>query len=308
MKTTTPFADIELFQRVVETGSIRAVAREFDVEPSSVSRRITRLESRLGTKLLERAQNRSRVTDAGTEYYERMRILLPQIEAAERLVAGEAETPKGLLRVNAAIDFGQRHVARWLLEFRERHPQVDVELSLSSRFIDLVAEGIDVAIRVGELSDSSLKAKKLANVPRVLVASPGYLASHGTPKSPLDLASHSHVFYSPRNRQQPLTLIGPDGRRHSVDRSGGVTINAVYSIAEAVKRGAGVHLGPRWAFQEAMEHGEVVELLPEYAQPGLPMNAVWAPTPLLPARTRRFIDFVAAAVREVPGLDVGPKR
>ncbi|MEL7537029.1 MAG: LysR family transcriptional regulator [Pseudomonadota bacterium] len=303
IKTDTPFANIQLFQRVVELGSIRAVARELNLEPSSVSRRIARLESRLGTTLLERVQNKSLVTDAGSDYYERMRVLLPQFEEAERLVAGDAELPKGLLRVNAAIDFGQRYVAQWLLDFRDKYPLVDVDLSLSSRFTDLVAERVDVAIRVGNLPDSALKARKLAEVPRVLVASPGYLAGKGTPVSPEELEAHSHVFYRQQNRQQPITMLGPDGRKHSIKRQGGITINAVYAIVDAVVRGAGLHLGPRWAFQQALDDGLVVEVLPEYQHQSFPMNAVWAPASLLPARTRAFIDFATVAVRSVQGLE-----
>ncbi len=298
-----PYEDIRLFQRVVELGSIRAAAREADVEPSSISRRMNRLEARLGSKLLERAQNRTRLSDAGAQYYEHMRVLLPQLEAVEARIAGEAETPKGLLKVNAAIDFGQRHVAGWLLEFQERHPALDVELSLSSRHVDLVAEGVDVAIRVGRLRDSSLKARRLAAVPRVLVAAPGYLEKHGVPGAPGDLEAHRHIFYSAANRQGALELIDTQGRTHKIKRTGRVTINAVYSLVEAVKRGCGIHAGPRWAFQEAIDEGAVVEVLPEYSQCAMTMSAIWAPAVLVPARIRAFVDFAAVEVRKIAGME-----
>lgn len=298
-----PFIDIRLFQRVSELGSIRSAAREAGVEPSSVSRRMTRLESRLGTKLLERAQNQTRLTDAGVRYYEHMRTLLPQIDAVENDVAGEAELPKGTLKVNAAIDFGQRHVAQWLLAFQERYAAVDVELSLSSRHVDLVAEGVDVAIRVGQLRDSSLKARRLAVVPRVLVAAPAYLARHGVPREPADLEEHAHIFYAAGDRRRPLVLIDGRGQEHRIDRKGKVTINAVYSLVEAVKRGCGIHAGPRWAFQNAIDCGEVVELLSEYKQHAMPMSAIWAPAAIVPARVRAFIDVAASEVRKIPGLE-----
>ena len=299
----SPFSDIELLLRVVELGSIRAVAREAELEPSSVSRRLTRLEKRLNTQLIDRARGRSEPTTAGRRYYEQMRALLGQIAAVESDVAGEAEQPKGLLRVNAPIDFGQRHVSGWLLEFAERHAEVDVLLTLSSHFVDLRAEGIDIAVRVGRLPDSSLKATKLADVPRVLVVSPAYLERHGVPAGPEDLAAMDHVFFAPGNRFQPLELKSPDGRTIRIERKGRVTINAVYSVVDAVKAGFGVHAGPRWAFQQAIDDGEVVELFPEFRQPSLPMNAIWSPAVLLPARVRAFVDFLRRSVRQVPGLE-----
>ncbi len=299
----TPFAEIELFLRIVELGSIRAAAREADVEPSSVSRRLTGLERRLGTQLIDRGQARSRPTPAGQRYYERMRSLLGQVAAVEADVAGEAELPKGLLKVNAPIDFGRRYVAGWLLEFAERHPDVDVELTLASGFVDLKAEAVDLAIRVGRLPDSSLKASKLADVPRVLVASPAYLARRGQPQRPEDLAHHDHVFFAASNRLQPLKLLAPDGTSVSIPRRGRVTINAVHSAVDAVRAGFGIHAGPRWAFQPALDAGEVVELFPAYRQPTLPMNAIWMPAVLLPARIRAFVNFLRERIRQVPGLE-----
>jgi DNA-binding transcriptional LysR family regulator len=302
MSSHNPFGDIALFLRVVELGSIRAAAREAGLEPSSVSRKVAALERRLKSKLLDRTQAKSHPTDAGERYYQQMRLLLPQIEAVESGVSGEAAEPKGLLRVNAPIDFGQRHVTQWLLDFRKQYPKVDVQLTLSSNFVDLITEGIDIAIRVGQLKDSALKARKLADVPRVLVASPAYLASRGTPMSPAELSQHEHVFFSPANRQHPLLLTGPDGSAYQVERHGGVTINAVHSVVRAVEDGFGIHAGPRWAFYDALQKGSVVELLPDYHQPVMPMNALWSPAVMQPARVRAFIDFIRDAALNVKGL------
>ncbi len=299
---SSPYRDIEWFQRVVELGSIRAAALEAGVEPSSVSRMLTRLEKRLNTRLLDRAHGRARATPAGMRYYEQMRSLLAQISAVESDVAGDAELPKGLLKVNAPIGFGDRFVARWLLEFAAENPAVDVQLTLSSQFVDLRAEGIDLAVRIGRLPDSSLKASKLADVPRVLVASPDYLERNGMPTKPGDLAQHDHVFFVPSNRNAPLRLRGPDGTVHEVKRRGRVTVNAIHAIVEAVEAGFGVHAGPRWAFQASIDAGKSVEVLPGYSMPSMPMNAVWSPAVLLPARIRRCVDFLRTSVRSVPGL------
>ncbi|MEM6463437.1 MAG: LysR family transcriptional regulator [Pseudomonadota bacterium] len=298
-----PFVELKFFLRVIELGSVRAVARESGVEPSSVSRRMTGLEGRLGTKLLERAHAKTRPTEAGRRFYDRIRVLLAQIDAVEAEIGGETETPRGLLRVNTTIDFGQIHASGWLLEFKRLHPPVDVELTLSARNIDLVAEGVDVAIRIGRQPDSALMSRSLAGVPRVLVAAPSYLKQRGLPVRPSDLSDHEHIFFLPETKYQPLRLTGPDGNTHDVHRRGGVTINAIMPVVEAVRQGFGIHLGPRWAFQQALQAGDVVEVLPDYTSPAMPMMAVWAPAVYVPARIRAFIDFAAQKVRSIPGLE-----
>ena len=297
-----PHAGFRMFLRVIELGSIRAVARESGLEPSSVSRSLSNLEARLSTKLLERAQGRTRPTDTGLAYYTRLRQLLAQFDGLEAEVRGEKDVPQGLLRVNASIDFGQQHVADWLLDFKQLHPAVDVELTLSARRIDLVAQGLDVAIRIGRQSDSSLMIRKLADNHRVVVAAPSYLEKRGTPQTPADLEEHDHIFFLPGNRQQSQILRDRDGQAHTVQRTGGITIDAIMAVVGAVKRGFGIHTGPRWAFHDALEKGEVVELLPDYEVEPMPMYIVWAPAVFVPARIRAFIDFVAEKVRHVPGL------
>jgi DNA-binding transcriptional LysR family regulator len=298
-----PYAELRLFLRVVELGTIRAAARELGLEPSSISRRLSGLEARLGTKLLERARAHTRPTEAGRRYYERLRALMAEIDALEADVAGEAERPRGLLRVNSTIDFGQLYLAGWLLDFKALHPGLDVELTLAAQRIDLVAAGVDVAIRVGAQPDSALKSRTLARAERVLVAAPAYLARRGVPTAPADLTDHDHIFFLSENRHQPLRLTGPDGTRHEIPRRGGVTINAVMSLVDAAKRGFGLHMGPRWALADALDRGEVVEVLPDYRHEPMPMMAVWAPAVFLPARIRAFVDFIADRVRALPGME-----
>lgn len=304
MNAQHPYWEVELFLRVIELGSIRAAAREANLEPSSVSRKLSALEHRLKSKLLDRTQARSQATDAGLRYYQKMRLLLPQLEAAEADIAGEALIPKGLLKVNASIDFGQHFVADWLYRFKRQHPKVEVQLTLASHQVDLVSEGVDLAIRVGELKDSSLKARKLADVPRVLVASHAYLDQRGMPTTPLELEEHEHVFFSPSSRQQPLLLKGPDGKTYRVQRKGSVSVNAVHSVVKAVELGFGIHAGPRWAFQASIDRGQVKELLPDFRQASMPMNAIWTPAVLMPARVRAFVEFAAEQVRTIKGLQV----
>jgi len=300
--TQDPFLSLRHFARAIELGSLRAVAREYGVEPSSISRSLTNLEARLAVQLLDRSQAKSRPTSAGQVYYAKLRHLLSQLDGLEADIRGERDVPSGLLKVNASIDFGQQHVAAWLLDFKDLYPKVEVELTLSARRVDIVAQGIDLAIRIGQQPDSSLVTRKLADNHRVIVASSDYLARKGTPMVPKDLEHHDYVHFLPGSRTTPLELIGPEGTLHKVQRSGGVTIDAIAVIVEAVKRGHGVHTGPRWAFQSALDAGEVVQVLPAFTAVALPIYATWAPAVFLPARVRAFVDFAANRAKLVPGL------
>lgn len=292
------------FLKVVELGSIRAAARALNQDPSGISRRITQLEQRLGTKLVDRSGNVTTATAQGQLYYERLSVIIDQLDALEAEVSGEDLVPGGLLRVTSAIDFGQEFVTDWLLDYRRMYPAVEFDLVLASGFVDLAQSGIDVALRVGNLPDSSLIAKKLADVPRTLVASPEYLRRKGTPAEPAELAHHDHVFFSPGNRQQPLELTGHDGTVVHIKRApGGVSINSVRSAVKAVVDGLGIHAGPLWAFSAHIARGDVVPVLPDYAQRQLPLYAVRQPSAIVPARISSFIRHVAERVRTVEGLN-----
>ena len=300
MATLDSYSTERTFLRIVELGSIRAAAREASVEPSSLSRKLARLEVRLGTQLIDRAAQRP--TDAGQLYYNKMRALLSQIDALEAAVAGDAGTPQGTLRIGASIDFGQAFVAPWLTRFCQTHDQVTGQLMLDARHVDMVEAGLDLAIRIGVLPDSALMARKLGTAHRVLVAAPDYLARRGTPATVADLADHDHILYLPEHAKRPLVLTDAAGKEHSVHRRARMTIGAVRSIAQAVAAGMGIHAGPRWAFSDMLDQGAVVELLPEFRQPALPIYAVWAPVAIQPARIRAFVDFAAQEIRNVPAL------
>ncbi len=290
------------FLKVVELGSIRAAARALGQDPSGISRRITQLEHRLGTKLVDRSGNTTNATANGQMYFERLSSIIDQLEVLEAEVSGENLVPGGLLRVTSAIDFGQEFVADWLLDYRRKYPGVEFDLVLASGFVDLAQNGIDVALRVGELPDSSLIARKLADVPRVLVASPEYLKRKGTPERPDDLKNHEFVFFSPSNRQRHLELLDPDNAPIRVERSGGIAINAVRSAVKAVVAGYGIHTGPLWAFSRHIERGDVVQVLPNYTQKQLPLYAVRQPSTVVPARISSFIDHISERVRTVDSL------
>ncbi|MEM1005501.1 MAG: LysR family transcriptional regulator [Pseudomonadota bacterium] len=290
------------FLKTIELGSIRAASRALGQDPSGISRRITQLEQRLGTKLVDRTGKATTPTAKGQVYFERLSRLVDQLHALEAEVSGDDLEPDGLLRVTAAIDFGQEFLTDWLLEFRTLYPRVEFELTLAGGFIDLVQTGVDVAIRVGHLPDSSLIAKKLAEVPRVLVASNGYLERAGVPETPEDLANHDFVLFSAQNRTQPLVLHDAAGRQYRINRSGGVTVNAVRSAVKAVLADQGIHSGPHWAFAHQIATAEVAVILPDFTQGSFPLYAVRQPSTVVPARISRFIEFIGQKVRTIDGL------
>lgn len=295
-------AEETAFLKTVQLGSIRAAARDLGLDASGVSRRITALERRLGAQLVDRSGKRTRVTEQGRIFFERLRDIVDQLEALEAEIGGESIHPTGLLRVTSAIDFGQQFLTGWLLEFRALHPSVEFDLILSSSFLDMSQSRIDVALRVGSLPDSSLIARKLADVPRVLVAAREYLDRKGRPQTHADMGDHDFVFFSPDHRNQPLKLIGPGGEPVQAPRGHGVAINAVRSVVEAVSAGAGIHNGPLWAFADRIAAGDLEVVLPAYSLPTLPLHVLRPPSKVTPARVTAFSDFIAKKVRDVNGL------
>jgi DNA-binding transcriptional LysR family regulator len=288
----------KMFLRVIEAGSLKAAAEQLNTDPSSVSRKIAALEGRLGVKLIERSTRRSAPTEAGSRYYEGLSRLFAEQQALEAQVTGAAETPTGRLRVAAPVDFGALFVAPILRDLQRAHPALEVQLMLGSSFADLAEQGIDVAVRIGRLPDSSLIARRLGSVPRVLAASPDYVALRGAPQTPEELGEHDFVFYTPASTRKPITLIGPDGPQQ-VETNGRFTVNSVTAIRNLVLDGMGIHLGPRWALRDALESGALVRLLPDYEPEAFPLHALYRSTAFVPAKIRAFVDRLAANARHL---------
>ena len=284
-----------IFIRVVDAGSLRAVAQELGVDPSSISRKVSALEDRLQAKLLRRSTKRSEPTEAGLRYYNGMRRLLDERAALEDQVSGLTDEPRGRLRIGAPVDFGARFVAPVVAELLAEFSDLDVELVLGSGFDDLVEAGLDAVIRIGNLTDSSLIAKKVGSVPRVVVASRKYLDKHGTPDKPADLTAHPFVFYQNGQRRGEL-VFSKTGKRVSVEITGRSAANSVSAIRKLVLGGAGLHFGPVWAFEEELANGDLVPLVPDWSCVSFPIQVLWVPTEFLPTKVRlftdRFISFV----------------
>ncbi|WP_300670984.1 LysR family transcriptional regulator [Desulfoluna sp.] len=281
----------QLFLRVVEAGSLKAAAEQVGTDPSSVSRKIAGLEARLGVKLLQRSTRRSEPTEAGFLYYEGMRKLLDEQAALEANVARETETPRGLLRVSAPNNVGEAHVAPVLTSMVTMYPDLKVELILMGEAPDLNEKGIDVSIRVGPLPDSTLICRKLAEVPMVLVASPGYLKGRPFPNEPRDLLDHDFLLFSRKLQAEPLAFIGPDGLQ-TVKVTGKFIINSVSILHRLTEEGLGISIGSRLVLRDRLDSGELVQLLPGYQMTPYPLYATYASTAFVPAKIRCFVDLM----------------
>src|SRR6185369_15243997 len=209
--------DLRLFCRIVELGSLRAAAGEWGVDPSGVTRRLSGLEAHVGARLLARSRVRSTATEAGQRYYRELKALLERLESAEQEVAGIAREPRGLLRVEAPSVFGARHVGPWLHQLQQRWPGLSIALVLTDRPLDLVEHGIDLAVRIGPLPDSSLTALRLGTMRTAVVGAPAYLARADVPKVPADLERHRFVLHAGELQDERLELEGPGRRRATVE-------------------------------------------------------------------------------------------
>jgi DNA-binding transcriptional LysR family regulator len=298
------FEDMQTFVRVVEAGSISAAAERLGVAKSAVSRRVSDLEARLGVQLLRRTTRRLNLTDTGRGFYDRCQRILADLEEAEAAVSQAHATLRGRLRVAAPLSFGLRHLGPAITEFMQQHPQVDFDLDFNDRQVDLLAEDIDVAIRIARLEDSSLIARRLWSSRLVLCASPGYLQAHGTPSTPEDLAAHRALVYS-HSQDDPtqLTLHGDGGREHRVRVPERLRANNGDFLCQAAVADEGLLLSPSFIVHESLRNGELVRVLPAYRAGEVNAYAVYPQTRHLSQRVRAFVDFLAERFAGVPYWD-----
>jgi DNA-binding transcriptional LysR family regulator len=288
------FDAMAAFVAVCETESLTAAAKRLGLSLSVLSRQISSLETRLGTQLLYRTTRSISLTDAGSRYLERARRILGDLEEAELAAQGERAEPRGKLSITAPLIFGRLHVAPLLARLVERHPDVTVELDLSDRFVSLVEEGHDLAIRIGHLPDSQLIARRFGETRRALVASPSYLKKAGTPLHPADLKNFATIAFMP---------VSPSFDWHFAEAGADlgirldprfVTNNGDTAIALAFD-GAGIARVLHYQVREAIREGRLVEVLAPFAPAPMPIHAVYPSARLLTAKVRAFIDLIAEA-------------
>jgi len=287
-------AAMRVFVRVVETGGLSAAGRVMGLAPSSVSRRISELEDMLGVKLLRRTTRKLSLTEAGETYYERTRDIVRSVEEANLAVTEERSGPSGILRITLPAGIARLHVAPAVAAFQMQYPAVRVVMRVTDRIVDIIDEGLDVAIRVGRLEDSSLIARKVGEARRLVCASPSYLKRMGKPQRPGDIASHAALTF----RSHPGTNLWrfrKGNKTIEVRATGPFFADDGETLIAAACAGIGLILVPEWLVGEEISNGRLVEVLKNYSpDPAVtPLYAVYAPGPYTAPKVRMFVDFLA---------------
>ncbi|GAA5175448.1 LysR family transcriptional regulator [Niveibacterium umoris] len=287
----TDLNDLLIFTRVAAVGSLAGAARGLGLPKSTVSHRMQQLEARLGARLIERTTRRLALTEIGAAYLARCQRIVAELEDAEAFVAGFKAEPAGTLRISAPLEIGTYFLGGIVARFMQQHPRVQVEIDLSSRFADLVEDGFDLAIRAGTLADSSLIARPLFQAPRRLVASPGYLAQHGSPTSPSALDEHHGV--GPGSVREPLrwALNGAGGRIEAKLKCK-LAVGSLSVQREAAIAGLGIARLPDFVCRDALANGELVAVLPDWQPDPVPLQAVYPSRRLLTPKVSAFLDFL----------------
>lgn len=288
-----PLSDIAVFVRVVESGSFTRAADSLEISKAAVSKYVTRLEQRLGARLLHRTTRRLATTEAGQALYSRSAAALAELSEAEHDVAQFTEKPNGLLRVTAPTYFGTTTLAPQLKHFRARYPEVTLDLDLSDRIVDLVKERFDVAVRISALKDSNLVAMRLAPVPLVLIGSPAYFRRRRPPVVPADVAAHDCLGYSIMRTPNEWRFRSPRGQRMTVTVKSPIRCNNDFALKQFVLDGLGLAMFPRFFVEHELVSGRLVQVLADHPAPELAMHAVYETRRQMLPKLRAFLDFLA---------------
>ncbi|MCB1801225.1 MAG: LysR family transcriptional regulator [Gammaproteobacteria bacterium] len=293
-------SDIAVFVHVVRSGSFTVAAGKLGLSKSVVSKYVSRLEDRLGARLLNRTTRRLSLTEVGQVFFERSQRALGEIEEAEAEVSRLQGEPRGELRLSSPMSFGILHVARWLPAFQARYPELTVDMVLDDRKTDLVDEGFDLAIRIGELPDSSLVARRLGPCRHVVCGSPEYFALNGVPKSPRDLADHPALTYRYQDAPAEWRLVDSYGNYHQVAINSRLQMNNSLALREALLKGAGVTLKPTFVVGSDIQAGLLMAVLTEYKALEVSIYAVYPQRKHLSPKVRAFIDYLSAQLNDPP--------
>lgn len=291
-----------VFTRVVDSGSFVSAAEQLGLSRAMASKHVMALEDHLGVRLLNRTTRRLSLTEAGQSFYARCRDVLSQVEEAEREAADLHIEPRGVLRLNTPMVFGNRHVAPAIADYLSAHPDLRIDMTLNDHRVDLIDEGYDLAIRIGQLADSSLIARKLAPCRMVVCATPAYFAAKGVPQKPADLAGHNCPGYAYSSEGNEWRFEGPDGKE-SVKVSGNFTANNGDTLRAFVLGGGGVDLQPTFIIGADLAAGRLQAVLMDYQATELGVYAVYPQNRYVSAKVRSFIDFLAARFGSTPYWD-----
>lgn len=289
------------FIRVVETGSFSAVAREQNTNQATISKRIASLEKKLGTKLLVRGSRKHSLTETGKTYFERVTNIVMEIDEAEAEARSLTATPKGDLRITVPTMFGGMYVAPVISEFLATYPDINLDIKFDENMVDLVKEGIDVAIRLGDLQDSSMIAKNLGYDELIIVASPSYLSNQPTIESTEDLANHNCLIYSLSPKRGTVWVFSDKSETSSIEVTGNFQCDNGMGLKEMLLANAGIALMPKWLVDRELESGQLVHILKD-SYKRYPITAVFPNSRYVPLKVRCFVDFMQKMIRTDPIL------
>lgn len=292
-----------VFVKAVECGSFASAADALALSAPMVGKHVRQLEQQLGVTLLNRSTRRQSLTDVGRHYYERCKIVLAEVDAADAIARDSRQHAQGHLRISASINYGTHCLVPVLAGYRARHPQVTLGLEFSDSVVDVIAEGYDVAFRVGTLPDSGLRARALAPYRMVACAAPAYLAAHGAPRTPAELAQHECLGFTHWSPREVWCFEGPQGREDVAIR-GALSANVGQALRMAALAGMGIILQPQALVAGDLQAGRLQAVLPGYGVPALPVHLVTAPGRLRTQKLQSFVDYVVEVLgaQAAPGL------
>jgi DNA-binding transcriptional LysR family regulator len=304
-KSEVTLERMRTFVRVAERGSLSAVARELGVGQSTITRHLRELEEAVGVPLLSRTTRRLAMTGEGSRYYSNSVQILRLVEQAADEARNTRGAPAGTIRISCTAAIGVLHVSRLIFAFQDLYPDIGVDFSLTDERIDLVREGIDIALRLGPLNDSSMKLRTLGQSRRQLVATPAYLAARGVPAVPEELSGHEGVRMANIAGSETLVLLSPDGERHAVAFGGRLRVDHGLAAREALLAGRGIGPAHLWLVDDLLRAGRLQTILADYALPSVPLNLLIMPERANIARVRLLVDFLAGRMSSVPGITKG---
>jgi len=290
-----------MFACVVEHRSFSGAAEAIGVSKATVSKAVTRLEEAMGTTLLHRTSRRLSLTESGKALAEHAARILAEAQAAEETARDAASSPTGLVRIAAPLSFGVRHVAPIIADLMCEHSGLEIDLRLSDARVDIVAEGFDIALRIADLPDSSLRARRLSPITTRIVAAPSYLARRGTPRHPAELAKHDCFGYAHAPSAQAWQFRGPGGEEAGVRPVGSLTVDNGDAALPALRAGLGIARLPDFIVDGDLARGALVAILEEWSAPPIALHLLTPPSALRPARVERTIEYLAARLKSVCG-------
>jgi len=293
--------EMEAFAMVVDQGGFTDAAKKMGISKSAVSKHVSSLEARLGARLLNRTTRRVSPTEIGLAYYDRARRVLNDAGEADALVTSMQSAPSGLLRISVATDFGVNHLSPILGDFLTEFPDITVNMVLNNRFVELISEGFDMAIRIGELEDSTLRSRKLTETTRRMVGSPEYFERYGRPEKIDDLNEHKLLHYSNQSNGNVWKITAPSGEKRQVRSAGWLTVNDGQSLLNAAISGLGIAHLPSFLYRDALEQGLIEEAIPELPAEKLGIYAVYPPGRFTQPKVRSFIDYLAQHFSTIGG-------